>query len=61
MIMDNIPGADLLMNNSSSVDVKLPELETVSLDFTDLPSEPAPPPSLYRALTKWALLVLVTV
>lgn len=46
MIMDNIPGADLLMNNSSSVDVKLPELETVSLDFTDLPSEPAPPPKL---------------
>ena len=44
----DIPGADLLMNSAvtSSADVKLPELESVSLDFTDLPPEQPPAPKL---------------
>jgi hypothetical protein len=46
----DVPGADLLMNNSSSasaaVDTKLPEMESVTLDFTDLPNDPPPPPRL---------------
>ena len=42
-----VPGADLLMNtNSLAADTKLPDMETVNLDFTDLPSEPVPPPRL---------------
>lgn len=44
----DIPGADLLMNSSATIsaDVKLPELESVSLDFTDLPAEQPPAPKL---------------
>ena len=48
----DVPGADLLMNSASGMtapDTKLPEMESISLDFTDLPSsssEPAPPPRL---------------
>jgi hypothetical protein len=44
----DIPGADLLMNSAvtSSGDMKLPELESVSLDFTDLPSQEPPAPKL---------------
>ena len=42
-----VPGADLLMNtNNLAADTKLPDMETVNLDFTDLPSEPVPPPRL---------------
>jgi hypothetical protein len=42
-----VPGADLLMNtNTLAADTKLPDMETVNLDFTDLPSEPVPPPRL---------------
>jgi hypothetical protein len=47
----DVPGADLLMNMNSggAPDTKLPEMESISLDFTDLPSSssssqpPAPP------------------
>lgn len=44
----DVPGADLLMNMNgmSSGDTRLPEMESVNLDFTDLPSEPAAPPRL---------------
>ena len=43
----DVPGADLLMNTSSmAVNTKLPEMESVNLDFTDLPAEPVPPPRL---------------
>lgn len=47
----DVPGADLLMNMntmSSAPDTKLPEMESISLDFTDLPSssEPPAPPRL---------------
>jgi len=49
----DVPGADLLMNmnSGSAPDTKLPEMESISLDFTDLPSsssssEPPPPPRL---------------
>jgi Family of unknown function (DUF5767) len=48
----DVPGADLLMNSNAGMtapDTKLPEMESISLDFTDLPSsssEPAPPPRL---------------
>jgi hypothetical protein len=49
----DVPGADLLMNMNSggAPDTKLPEMESISLDFTDLPSsssssEPPPPPRL---------------
>ena len=47
----DVPGADLLMNMntmSSAPDTRLPEMESISLDFTDLPSssEPPPPPRL---------------
>ena len=48
----DVPGADLLMNmntmSSSAPDTRLPEMESISLDFTDLPgsSEPPPPPRL---------------
>ena len=50
----DVPGADLLMNmntmssSSSAPDTKLPEMESISLDFTDLPSssEPPAPPRL---------------
>jgi len=43
-----IPGADLLMNTAvmSAPDTKMADLEKVSLDFTDLPSEPLQPPKL---------------
>jgi hypothetical protein len=50
----DVPGADLLMNmntmsSSAAPDTKLPDMESISLDFTDLPSSssfsdpPAPP------------------
>jgi hypothetical protein len=48
----DVPGADLLMNMNSggAPDTKLPDMESISLDFTDLPSSsssssqpPAPP------------------
>jgi len=46
----DVPGADLLMNMNSggggAPDTKLPEMESVSLDFTDLPNDPPPPPRL---------------
>lgn len=46
--MESIPGADLLMTGGSIGDTKLPELESISLDFNDFP-EPtpssAPPPA----------------
>jgi Family of unknown function (DUF5767) len=44
----DVPGADLLMNSAvtTTADTKLPELETVSLDFMDLPAEQPPPPKL---------------
>jgi hypothetical protein len=44
----DVPGADLLMNTSAmaAANTKLPEMESVNLDFTDLPSEPAAPPRL---------------
>jgi hypothetical protein len=49
----DVPGADLLMNmntmssSSAAPDTKLPEMESISLDFTDLPSsEPPAPPRL---------------
>jgi len=49
--MADVPGADLLMNmnamsssSSSAPDTKLPEMESISLDFTDLPSEAPPQP-----------------
>ena len=50
----DVPGADLLMNmntmssSSSAPYTKLPEMESISLDFTDLPSssEPPAPPRL---------------
>ena len=44
----DVPGADLLMNSSTMAagNTKLPEMESVNLDFTDLPSEPAAPPRL---------------
>jgi hypothetical protein len=49
----DVPGADLLMNMNSggAPDTKLPEMESISLDFTDLPSsssssEPLAPPRL---------------
>lgn len=47
----DVPGADLLMNMNSgggAPDTKLPEMESISLDFTDLPSssEPPAPPRL---------------
>lgn len=44
----DVPGADLLMNTSTMAagNTKLPEMESVNLDFTDLPSEPVPPPRL---------------
>ncbi|NBR60688.1 hypothetical protein EB118_02740 [bacterium] len=44
----DVPGADLLMNSAvtTTADTKLPELEAVSLDFTDLPAEQPPPPKL---------------
>jgi len=50
----DVPGADLLMNmntmssSSAAPDTKLPEMESISLDFTDMPSssEPPPPPRL---------------
>jgi len=42
----DVPGADLLMNMNSggggAPDTKLPEMESVSLDFTDLPNDPPP-------------------
>ncbi|NBR15811.1 MAG: hypothetical protein EBU01_14725, partial [Crocinitomicaceae bacterium] len=42
-----VPGADLLMNTSlPPADIKLPELEAVSLNFTDLPAQEPPPPKL---------------
>ena len=47
--MGDIPGADLLMNPSAMGDTKLPELESVSLDFPEFePVTPAaaPPPKL---------------
>jgi len=41
-----VPGADMLMNGSATGDLKLPEMESVSLDF-DLPApSPAPAPKL---------------
>jgi hypothetical protein len=43
----DVPGADLLMNTSSmAADTKLPDMEAVNLDFTDLPNDPPPPPRL---------------
>lgn len=44
----DVPGADLLMNSSTMAagNTKLPDMESVNLDFTDLPSEPVPPPRL---------------
>ena len=47
----DVPGADLLMNTSAmaAANTKLPEMESVNLDFTDLPSEPAAPPRLNSA------------
>jgi hypothetical protein len=44
----DIPGADLLMNTAAMAapDTKMADLEKVSLDFTDLPSEPLQPPKL---------------
>ena len=44
----DVPGADLLMNMNAAPDTKLPEMESISLDFTDLPSssEPPQPPRL---------------
>ena len=44
----DVPGADLLMNTAAmaAANTKLPEMESVNLDFTDLPSEPAAPPRL---------------
>jgi hypothetical protein len=44
----DVPGADLLMNMNgmSPQDTRLPEMESVNLDFTDLPSEPVAPPRL---------------
>ena len=47
----DVPGADLLMNmntmsSSSAPDTKLPEMESISLDFTDLPNDPPQPPRL---------------
>lgn len=48
----DVPGADLLMNmntmssSSSAPDTKLPEMESISLDFTDLPNDPPAPPRL---------------
>ena len=49
--MSDIPGADLLMNNSSSGSTDLPPLESVTLDFpefsdADVAPAPAPPPKL---------------
>ena len=43
-----VPGADLLMNTAAMAapDTKMADLEKVSLDFTDLPSEPLQPPKL---------------
>jgi hypothetical protein len=41
-----VPGADLLMGSPPPVDTKLPEMESVSLDFTDLPAAPPQPPRL---------------
>jgi hypothetical protein len=48
----DVPGAELLMNmntmssSSAAPDTKLPEMESISLDFTDLPNDPPPPPRL---------------
>ena len=43
----DVPGADLLMNTSSmAANTKLPDMESVNLDFTDLPNDPPPPPRL---------------
>ena len=44
----DVPGAEFLMNSSAigSPDTKLPELESVSLDFTDLPNVAPPAPKL---------------
>jgi hypothetical protein len=44
----DVPGAEFLMNPSAigSPDTKLPELESVSLDFTDLPNVAPPAPKL---------------
>ena len=43
----DVPGADLLMNTSSmAADTKLPDMEAVNLDFTDLPNDTPPPPRL---------------
>jgi len=47
----DVPGADLLMNMntmsaSAAPDTKLPEMESISLDFTDLPNDPPQPPRL---------------
>jgi len=49
--MSDIPGADLLMNNSMTGSTDLPALESVSLDFPEFDSETpstssAPPPKL---------------
>ena len=44
----DVPGADLLMSMPSlgSPDTKMADLERISLDFTDLPSEPLQAPKL---------------
>jgi hypothetical protein len=46
--MGDIPGADLLMNMNGMGDTKLPELESVTLDFPEFEATPAPaaPPKL---------------
>jgi hypothetical protein len=48
--MADVPGADLLMNTSSVGDLKIPELDVVTLDFSEpvaaSSSSPAPPPKL---------------
>jgi hypothetical protein len=45
--MSDVPGSDLLMNMSSVGDMKLPEMESVTLNFTeDVSPGLAPPPQL---------------
>lgn len=44
--MSDVPGADLLMSAPGNIDTKLPEMESINLDFTDLPNEPVQPPRL---------------
>lgn len=43
--MSDVPGSDLLMNMSSVGEMKLPAMESVSLDFPDFSAEPLPTPA----------------